>query len=242
VIVWLRSALFHGLLIGWTGLLGVGALPLAWRTPRAHRAALRLWARGTLALLRACCGISWRLAGTLPPPGAALIAAKHQSAFDTIVWLVLLPDAAYVLKKELLSLPLYGWHARRLGMIVVDRKAGARALRTMVEEADRALASGRQVVIFPEGTRVAPGAQVAYQPGVAAIQARSHVPVTPAATNSGLFWGPRALRKLPGTIVVSVLPPVPPGLARPELMERLRQSIETETNRLVGPVDNSVGS
>lgn len=224
----------------WTGAVAIAALPLAWRTPRAHRGALRLWARGTLALLRLLCGIRWRLEGSLPASGPALIAAKHQSAFDTIVWLVLLPDAAYVLKQELLSLPLYGWHARRLGMIAVDRRAGARALRGLVEDAAAALGAGRQVVIFPEGTRVPPGRRAPFQPGVAAIQARAQLPVTPVATNSGLFWAPSALLKRPGTITIAILPPIAPGLPRPALMAALQDGIDTQTEGLVEAVDKSV--
>jgi 1-acyl-sn-glycerol-3-phosphate acyltransferase len=161
-----------------------------------------------------------------------VIAAKHQSAFDTVVWLHLLPDVAYVLKKELLSIPIYGWHVRKSEMIPVDRAGGGAALRTMLRGAQKALAEGRQVVIFPEGTRTAPGQRVPYQPGVVAIAAATAAPVIPVATDSGRVWGRRAFRKQPGVIRISVLEPLPHGLPRAQLLAALEAAIETETDRL----------
>jgi 1-acyl-sn-glycerol-3-phosphate acyltransferase len=161
-----------------------------------------------------------------------VVAAKHQSAFDTVIWLGLLPDTAYVLKKELLAIPLYGWHLRKSGMIPVDRAGGGPALRGMLRQAQAALAEGRQVVIFPEGTRTAPGVRVPYQPGVVAIASASGAPVFPVATDSGRVWGRRAFIKRPGVIRISVLPPLPPRLPRAALLAALEEAIETETDRL----------
>jgi 1-acyl-sn-glycerol-3-phosphate acyltransferase len=179
------------------------------------------------------------------PAGPAIIAAKHQSAFDTVVWLTLLPpgrDPAYVLKQELADIPLWGRLAARGGHIAVDRAAGASALRGMVRAAQGALAAGRPVVIFPEGTRTAPGERVPYQPGVAALAAATGAPVVPVATDSGLYWGRRAFQKRPGTIHVEVLPPLPQGLPRPALMAALEAAVEDASARLAGspgPVENS---
>ncbi len=224
----LRSALFnlafYGLLIG----MGTLCLPLL-LLPRGWAVAVvRLWARLILALARHVLGLDFRIAGALPPPGGrVVIAAKHQSAWDTIVFLALLDDPAYVLKRELTRLPIYGWFCRKLGMIAVDRAAGAAALRGLVAAAEPVLAAGRPVVIFPQGTRVAPGARRPYLPGVYAIYARGDVTVIPVALDSGRYWGRRAFRKHAGTIALAVLPAMPPGLDRRGFMAELERRIES---------------
>ncbi len=230
----LRSAVFNLAFFGFTGLLAVAALPLLAAPRRAMRGVVRVWGVGTLWLLRTICGVRVELRGLHHiPPGAVVLASKHQSAFDTVVWCALLPDVAYVLKKELLAIPLYGWHARKARMIPVDRAGGGPALKAMLRAAQAALAEGRQVVIFPEGTRTAPGERVPYQPGVVAIAGASGAPVIPVATDSGRLWGRRAFHKRPGTIRVSVLPPLPKGLPRAQLLAALETAIETETGRLL---------
>lgn len=241
-LVWLRSALFNLGFYLLTAAMALGALPLLLAPRRWIMAVMRLWARMVLGMLRGICGIRFRLEGAehLPPPGAAaLIAAKHQSAFDTIVWLALLPDAAYVLKRELLRIPLYGQLAARAGMIAVDRSAGASAMRTLLRGGRDAVAAGRQIVIFPEGTRVAPGHRVPYQPGIAALAAATGLPVIPAATDSGRCWGRRAFRKPAGLITLRILPPLPTALRREALMQSLEDRIEAETDRLLG-IDRAV--
>jgi 1-acyl-sn-glycerol-3-phosphate acyltransferase len=172
--------------------------------------------------------------------GAALIASAHQSAFDTLVWLTLLPRCCYVLKQELVRIPLFGWLIPRTGMIAVDRAGGGAALRHMLREADRAVCEDRQIVIFPEGTRAAPGERLPLQPGVAALAARTKLPVIPVATDSGHCWSRRAFHKLPGTIHVVIQPPIPPGLPRDALMALLAERI-VDLHHGRPPVDNSVG-
>lgn len=239
----LRSALFNLLFLGGSATAAVAALPLLLGPPWVAIGYVRGWSRLVIVLLRVVCGIRVEVTGLdRIPPGGAIIAAKHQSTFDTLVWLALLPAPVYVLKKELLAVPAWGWFARRCGHVGVDRAGGGAALRRMVREAVARLAEGRPVVIFPEGTRTAPGERRPYQPGVAALAAAARVPVVPVATDSGLLWGRRAFRKRPGTIRVSVLPPLPAGLPRAPLMTALEQAIETETDRLAGiagPVENS---
>ncbi|MBW6397987.1 1-acyl-sn-glycerol-3-phosphate acyltransferase [Roseomonas sp. HJA6] len=239
----LRSALFNLLFLGGTALVVLAAVPLLAAPPPVLIGYVRLWARAVIGLLRIVCGIRVAVTGLEHiPTGGAIIAAKHQSAFDTVVWLVLLPRCVYVLKKELLDIPIWGWLARRCGHVAVDRKAGAKALRGMVREAGGRLAEGRPIVIFPEGTRTAPGEHVPYQPGVAALAAATHAPVVPVATDSGRCWGRRAFRKPPGVIHISVLPPLPAGQPRAALMNALETAIEDETARLHGsahPVDKS---
>lgn len=245
-LLWLRSLLFNLCFYVVTAVMAVGALPLLLAPRRWMIVLMRAWGRLVLGILRVLCGIRFRLEGAehLPPAGApALIAAKHQSAFDTIIWLVLLPDAAYVLKRELLHIPLYGQIARKARMIAVDRSAGASAMRELLRGGRAAAEAGRQIVIFPEGTRVAPGRRVPYQPGVAALATATGLPVIPAATDSGRCWGRRAFRKRAGLITLRVLPALAPNLRREALMRQLEDSIETETDRLLGidgAVDKSV--
>ncbi len=241
----LRSLAFYAWFYGVTFVLCVWHAALS----RERRAVLRgaqSWARLVLGGLRLLCGISWEVTGRerLPATGAALIAPMHQSAFDTLVWLLLLPDCTYVLKLELTRIPLFGKLLLRAGMIAVDRSGGAAAMRDLIRRAGDAAAEGRQILIFPEGTRVAPGAGVKLLPGVAALAARTGLPIIPVATDSGHFWGRRALRKLPGTIRVAVLPPLQAGLSRDVLMGQLEQTYAASyaALRRGQAVDNSVGS
>ncbi|MCC7282364.1 MAG: 1-acyl-sn-glycerol-3-phosphate acyltransferase [Acetobacteraceae bacterium] len=231
----LRAATFNLLFLALTSLLGVLALPLL-LVERRHAVRVgRIWARGVMALLRGIVGLRFVVTGQehLPRQGPALIAAKHQSAFDTVVWLLLVPDAAYVLKRELLRVPVYGWFARHAGMIAVDRAAGAGAMRGLIRDGEAALAAGRQVVIFPEGTRTAPGSERPYQPGIAALYARAGLAVIPVATDSGRFWGRRAFLKHPGTITVAIQPPIAPGLGKQAFLSALRQRIEEPSQALL---------
>jgi 1-acyl-sn-glycerol-3-phosphate acyltransferase len=250
--IWLRSMLFNLAFFSATAAIALVLLPLAVAPRRWLIRPLRGWAGVIIWLLRVICGIRLQVTGAEHlPRGTGLIAAKHQSAFDTVVWLWLLPDMVYVLKQELLHIPLYGWLARKGGMIAVDRAGGASAMRHLLKAGRAAAEAGRQIVIFPEGTRVAPGARAPYQPGILALAAATGLPVVPVATDSGLYWGRRAFRKRPGTITVAILPPLPTGLRRDALLERLAAEIETETDRLLAgeavdkPVDElaaSVGS
>ena len=200
------------------------------------------WARFELAALRVICGIRFHVTGRehLPGSGAALVASRHQSAFDTLVWMILVPRCCYVLKRELLKIPLFGGMVRDARMIAVDRDAGAAALRALVKQGEEAAAAGRQIVIFPEGTRADPGARLPLQPGIAALAGRLGLPVIPVATNSGLFWGRRAFRKCPGTIQIVVGPTIPPELPRRELMQRLEAALRDNHEPSGVPVDKSV--
>jgi 1-acyl-sn-glycerol-3-phosphate acyltransferase len=232
----LRSLLFNIYFIGGTALTIFIGLPMLAFPPPLLTRFIVFWATSMIAGLRVICGVRLEVTGVENlPPGGVIIAAKHQSAFDTMVWLKLAPTSVYVAKKELLEIPGWGWLARHCGQLSVDRTAGAAAMRTLVRETKARLADGRPVVIFPEGTRTAPGERVPYQPGVAAMAAASGAQVVPVATDSGRLWGRRAFRKMPGVIHISILPPLPPGLPRAALMSRLEEAIETETARLYNP-------
>jgi 1-acyl-sn-glycerol-3-phosphate acyltransferase len=223
----LRSILFNLLSALWSAGMHIICLPLLFASRGVVQAAGGIWIDGTLWLLKHVAGIDYRVSGTENLPSTpAIYASKHQSAWETLFLSRYLDFPAFVLKKELLSIPLFGWFLTRAGMIAVDRKGGASALRSMARQATETLESGRSILIFPEGTRVAPGQTKPYQPGVAALYTQQKVPVVPVALNSGLFWGRRAFIKKPGTIVVQILPPIPPGLDRKAFMRDLESRIE----------------
>jgi 1-acyl-sn-glycerol-3-phosphate acyltransferase len=231
----LRSALFNLLFYLLTAVLVVLALPVLLLPRGVLMRLLRSYAWFMLGLLRLICGTGLRVTGEglLPKAGAALIAAKHQSAFDTLVWLLLLPDACYVLKRELLLIPVWGWLARKARMIAVDRKAGGKAMRRLLADAQAAAREGRQIVIFPEGTRVAPGQRIPYQPGIAGLAGALKLPVLPVATDSGRYWPRRSFARYPGIVTVAILPALPLGLGRQDLLTTLERAIETESERLL---------
>ena len=196
--------------------------------------ALQTWARASLWWLRLIAGIDFEVRGREHiPTGAALVAGKHQSLFETFALLALVDDPAMVLKRELTWIPVFGWFALKFRMIVVDRGAGAPALRGLIRQARRAVTMGRQVIIFPEGTRRHPDAPPAYKPGAFALYLGLGVPCVPFALNSGLYWPRRSFSRHPGTIVVEFLPPIAAGLDRKTFSVRLEDAIEKATRRLV---------
>ena len=229
----LRSLAFNAGFFFLTAVLGVLGLPLLLAPRRVVMGFGRFWARSVLALLKAVVGLDCEIRGLdNVPPGPCVIAMKHQSAWDTLILPVVLGDPAVVLKRELLWVPLYGWYAARAGSIAIDRGGRAAALRRMLATARAAAEEGRPIVIFPEGTRTAPGRHLPYQPGVAALYQALGVPLVPAAVNSGLFWGRRSFLKRPGRITLEFLDPIPPGLPRRRLMPELERRIETATAAL----------
>lgn len=230
----LRSLLFNVFFYGWTATCVIVGLPLL-LGPRIGIYYLgRVWAHPILFALRLICGLRYRVRGRENlVEGPVLLAAKHQSAWDTIIFSILLWDHSFVLKQELLRIPLFGLYLRRAGLIPVDRKGGARALKKMVAEAKAVAAAGRPIVIFPEGTRVAPDQRRPYQPGVAALYGQLEVPVVPVALNSGLFWRRNSFRKQPGCITLEFLTPIPPGLPRKDFLTRLEAAIEGRSRALL---------
>jgi 1-acyl-sn-glycerol-3-phosphate acyltransferase len=237
---WLRSLLFNAAFFGWTALMviaGIFLLPFSWQ---AMHAVGRLWARGTMALLRHLVGLDWRIVGRENIlAGSAIYASKHQSTWDTLIFALLLRNPAYVLKRELLWIPFFGQLLARSRPIGVDRSAGASALRAMLADAERAVAAGRPIVIFPEGTRTAPGARRPYHPGIAALYQRLGLPVVPVALDSGVYWGRRRFEKRPGTITIEFLPAIQPGLERRDLMAKLEHQIEAHSQALAQGAESS---
>jgi 1-acyl-sn-glycerol-3-phosphate acyltransferase len=229
-----RSLLFTALFYVNITVRMIVALPTIFLPYSLLHGVLRAYASSTLWLLRVVCGITveWRGRQKLPD-SAYIVACKHQSSWETFALFMVLPDPTYVLKRELMRLPLFGWLATKARMIPVDRGSHAKALAGMAAAARRESARGRQIVIFPEGTRRPPGAKPRYLPGVAFLYAELGLPCVPVALNSGLLMPRRSLRRYPGTVLVEVLDPIPPGLDRREFLARLQNVLEEATARLV---------
>jgi|FEC22Drversion2_1045045.scaffolds.fasta_scaffold00280_15 1-acyl-sn-glycerol-3-phosphate acyltransferase len=230
----LRSLLFN---VGWyvgTAIIAIVGMPILLLPRRAVVAWADFWIDFCLWWVKVTCRITHRVRGFEKlPPGPVIIAAKHQSSWETLAFHRLFPDAATVLKRELIFIPVVGWAMARAGNIAVERGDGSKALRSLLRQSRAALAEGRSILIYPEGTRTPVGSSLPYHAGTAALYRQLDVPVIPVALNSGLFWGRRKFVKRPGVIDVEVLDPIPPGLDRKNFMNTLRERIEEATNRLV---------
>ena len=228
-----RSICFNVAFFGSAPLIVTALLALAPFPRRFTHEGMRKWLRFLMWLARVLARIDYEIRGRENlPTGPVIIAAKHQSAWDTAAFFILLDDASFIIKKELMAIPVYGWLLSRDRMIAIDREGGAGALKKMLSDSRAALAAGRQVVIFPEGTRGTPGERLAYHPGVAALYAMTKVAVVPVALNSGLFWERHSFLKHPGTITVEYLEPILPGMERHAFMAELEKRIETASDNL----------
>lgn len=229
-----RSLLFNALFYLTTALFVVLGSPLLFGPRRWAMAALKVHARFELFLLRIIVGTKFEVRGKeFLPEGPCLVASKHQSAWETFALIPLFRDPALLMKRELFLIPFHGWFSRKFEMIPVDRDKGPAALRRMLREAKKRIEAGREIIIFPEGTRRAPGAPPDYKTGVVLLYEALGVPCVPVALNSGLFWPRRSVTRRPGTVIVEILKPIPPGLGKKEFLRRLQTSIETASNRLV---------
>ena len=230
----LRSIAFNVLFYLNTAIYLIVALPTFFMPYRAVLAVAKSWSRTNLVLLRVVAGVDYEIRGLEKmPKGPIIVAAKHQSAWETFALLPLFSSPTFIMKRELQWIPIFGWLTIKGRMVPVDRGAGSTALAAMTERARIELADNRQLIIFPEGTRRPPGAEPRYKYGVAQLYAAEGVPCVPIALNSGLFWPRRSIRRLPGTVIVEVLAPIMPGLDKDEFFERLKNELETATARLI---------
>jgi 1-acyl-sn-glycerol-3-phosphate acyltransferase len=229
-----HSLLFNLLFYVTTTLFVVLGSPLLFAPRSWAMAALRVHSRFELWLLRVIVGTKLEVRGLDNiPPGPCLVASKHQSAWETFALIPLFRDPALLMKRELFWIPFHGWFSKKFEMIPVDRDKGPAALRRMLREAKKRIEAGREIIIFPEGTRRPPGAPPSYKTGIVLLYEALGVPCVPVALNSGLFWPRRTLTRRPGTIVVEILEPIPPGLPKKEFLERLETTIETAADRLL---------
>jgi len=238
---WVRSAAFNAWLTGATFVLGLLGVPLRWLIPGGALRLAQFWSGVVLAGARVLCGVRVEVSGRehLPADGPMLIASQHQSAIDTLIWLRLVPRVSYVFKAELARVPLFGPLLVPAGQIPVQRGGGASAMLGFINAGQRAVADGRQIVIFPEGTRVNAGAAVRLRPGIALLATRTGLPIYPVATDSGRLWGRKAFRKRPGVVHVMIGPPIAPDLPPDALLARVQASW-AERHAVSDAVDNSV--
>lgn len=230
----LRSLIFNLVFFGWTT---VFCLSLLWTLllPRWVLVACVTWYMGSIAFLeRTILNLRYEVRGQEHLlQGCFILAAKHQSMWETMKLHLLLPDPAVVMKRELYWLPVWGWYAAKARSLAVDRGARGRAIPSLLAGGEARKAEGRPIVIFPQGTRVTPGTWVPYRVGVGLLYERLGVPIVPMAVNSGLFWPRRSFLKRPGTITIEFLPPILPGRGRAAAMAELTERLEAATDRLV---------
>jgi 1-acyl-sn-glycerol-3-phosphate acyltransferase len=229
-----RSFLFNILFYVTTALFVLLGSPLLLGPRRWAMAALKAHARLELWLLKHIAGLDCEVRGLDKlPDGPCLVASKHQSAWETFALMPLFRDPALLMKRELFWIPFHGWFSYKFEMIPVDRDKGPAALRRMLHAAKERIAAGREIILFPEGTRRQPGAPPDYKTGIILLYNALNVPCVPVALNSGAFWPRRSWLRKPGTVVVEILDPIPPGLPKAEFLKRLQEAVETASARLL---------
>lgn len=234
--IFVRSLAFTVVFYLWTLIAAIIFLPVLVMPRRVAQGSLKTWGRVATWLLRVVAGVRVEVRGRdNVPVGAALVASKHQCMFDIFGTLGILPDGAYVLRQELMRIPIFSWWAAKCRMIVIDREGGSKSLRKLLADSRQRLKDDpdRQIFIFPEGHRGDPGVAGDYQPGVAALYRDLDLPCVPIALNSGVHWPAHGIIRRPGTIVFQFLDPIPPGLKRAAFMEMLETRLEAASNALL---------
>ena len=235
-----RSLAFNLVVFAWTILLLAAYAPLLTAPRPALLSGIQFWTRSVFWLQRHVLSLDFEFRGLENLPEVPFIlAAAHQSAWDTIGFYAILCDPAFVLKRELYGVPMFGLYARKLGMIAIDRSAGAGEARRMIRRVSAELGAGRPVVIFPGGTRSAPDETIELKSGIGALYRRCKVPVVPVSLNSGWFWGRRSFVKRPGKIIVRFHEPIPPGQDAADFNETLSARIHDGNRTLLDEARNS---
>ncbi len=229
-----RSLIFNALFYATLAAIMILGCPALLFGRKAVLGLARVWSWASSWLLRHICGVTVEFRGVERiPKGGILIAPKHQSTWETFALIPFAEDFSFILKRELTWIPLFGWYILRSNQIAINRRNGSAALAEATAKSRDALQQGRQIFIFPEGTRRPAGAPPQYKFGVSKIYAETGVACLPVALNSGLFWPRRGFLRRPGTILVEFLEPIPPGLARADFMTELSQKLEAATSRLI---------
>lgn len=237
-VIFIRSTLFNLSFYLLTAIMAVACLPLLLFGRPATLWVVHAWCDLVTFLERHIAGIDYQVRGAehIPSSGPFLVAAKHLSPYETMKIHKIFKDPAIVLKKELMRIPLWGWYAAKVGLIPIDRASRGAAMDSLLNGAKARIAEGRPIVLFPQGTRVDPQAtprEKPYKAGIARLQAATGLPILPMALNSGLFWPRKGWLRYPGTVVFSILPPVPPGETIAQTMALLETRIEAETRKLL---------
>jgi 1-acyl-sn-glycerol-3-phosphate acyltransferase len=229
---WLASLIFVVQMYLAMAVLALVFAPWALFSRRGARLACKTFCRWVIFSLRLLTGLRCEVRGT-PPQDEALIAAKHQSFLDIIVIFNALPAAKFIMKRELMYAPFLGQYALRIGCVPVNRGKRGAAIAKMKADVAKGTAEPGQLIIYPQGTRVAPGASKPYKVGTGLLYEQFGQPCVPVATNVGVFWPKRGILRKPGLAVVEFLPPIAPGLPVPEFMARLESEVETHSDRLM---------
>lgn len=232
---WVRSLIFMIVIYAWMLILGIVFLPYALFSKAGALKACKTYARSTMWLARWMVGIRCEVRGRVPT-NEVVIAAKHQSFLDIIIIFDAVPHGKFIMKRELLFTPVIGMYARRLGCIPVDRGKRGAAVTKMVKDVSKEFSEPGQLVIYPQGTRVAPGAKKPYKVGTAVLYEGLGFPCVPVATNAGVFWPRTGVMRKPGLAIVEFLDPIEPGVGRDDFLARLEDVIETRSNELMREV------
>jgi 1-acyl-sn-glycerol-3-phosphate acyltransferase len=229
---WIRSAIFVVQMYVAMLVVAIIYLPWALLSPAGAHAACHAYCRWVIWTLRWICGLETEVRGT-PPTGEVMIAAKHQSFLDIILIYNAVPRGKFIMKRELLFAPILGQYALRIGCVPVNRGKRGAAIASMLADVKSGKQEGGQLIIYPQGTRVAPGVSRPYKVGTAALYTQLGQPCVPVAANVGLFWAKRGIYRKPGLAVVEFLPEIAPGLDRDGFMARLESDVETASDRLL---------
>ena len=228
----IRSLVYNALFYVIMLIMGIACAPLAVWSREGALWSCRRYTDVTLWLLKVICGTRVEVRGQ-PPTGNVMVASKHQSFLDILILANVLPQFNFIMKKELKWAPILGLYAMRLGAVPVDRGRKGQAVNQMVSDLEDYSEEVRQLVIYPQGTRVAPGAQKAYKVGAGVIYQRRGVTCYPAATNAGLFWGRKTILRKPGVAVVEFLEPIAPGMEVQPFIKELEARVETASDALM---------
>lgn len=232
--IYVRSLIFNISFFLYLLFIMICALPILFLDRSYSFCLAHVWARGTFILMKYIVGIDVEFRGQEHiPTGACIIAAKHQSVWETFALTVFFKDFTFILKRELTLIPLFGYYLIKAEQIAINRAQGRESLKEIAQKSRTIFYDGRQLIIFPEGTRRAAGAPADYKAGAAFIYAQNNVPCVPVALNSGLFWPRRTFVKQKGKIIAEFLPIIPAGLKRDDFLQRLELAIETHTQALI---------
>lgn len=230
----IRSALFNLCYVLWTLLVGVLFLPIVFfPTAIIILVVGKIWAKGLYFFLRLFCNLKLDLRGIANRTNhPAIYASKHQSALETIMFHILIKKPVYILKQELLNIPVFGFYLKKMGMIAIDRNGGMKSLKLMLKQVEEKISQGYSIIIFPEGTRTSPGETVEYNAGITAIYNLKAAEIIPVALNTGKYWSKNSFVKKPGKFVIEFLPAISNQLDKKEFLAELQKQIETKSNEL----------
>ncbi|WP_171100929.1 MULTISPECIES: 1-acyl-sn-glycerol-3-phosphate acyltransferase [unclassified Ruegeria] len=232
---WIRSLIFMIVIYAWMLILGIVFAPYALFAKQGALRACKTYARTTMWMARWMVGIRCEVRGSVPT-GEVVVGAKHQSFLDIIMIFNAVPHGKFIMKRELLWTPIIGLYAKRLGCIPVNRGRKGAAVAKMVKDVAKEFSEPGQLVIYPQGTRVAPGVKKPYKVGTAVLYEGLAFPCIPVATNAGVFWPRTGILRKPGLAIVDFLDPIEPGVPKDLFLKRLEEMVETRSNSLMREV------